>query len=100
MSREMYRDWVYKNAQREFVSVEVVNKISDMSSFLGIETVDYILVLQGNDDNVFPVLVDAAAYAAIESDDAIQIAFHKKDDNSICLFRHRYKLPDFQLSPI
>lgn len=96
MCREMYRDWVYRNAQREFVNVEVVNKISDTSSFLGSESIDYILVLQANDGRVFSVTVDAAAYAAIESDDAIQIAFHKKDDNSTELFRHRYKLRDFK----
>ena len=96
--REVYREWVYRNAQRELVSVEVVNKISDTSSFLGSEVVDYIFVLQTDDGRMFSATVDAAAYAAIESDDSIQISFHKKADNSVELFRHKYKLSDFQIA--
>lgn len=71
-----------REAKKEYQSVEVVNKISDISSVLWLQNTNYILIVKASDGSLVSARVDAPAYAVIESGDTIHMAFYQADSSS------------------
>ncbi|MFV0497572.1 MAG: hypothetical protein ACK5L0_05310 [Candidatus Fimivivens sp.] len=102
--------WVYnfqktneqkREAKKEYLNVEVINKISDTRSFLLIQDTDYILVVKVSEGCLVSVSVDAAAYAVIERGDTISMAFYRADNaNTYEPFNGTTKLIDLDLTAV